>query len=71
MGEKDVEIERMKTTLFALNSKLQQWEEEIGKEQQNIDKARQNMLKFKTKLDKIFSSYEEEMEVPLQQPIKM
>ena len=27
MGEKDVEIERMKTTLFALNSKLQQWEE--------------------------------------------
>ena len=27
MGEKDVEIDRMKTTLFALNSKLQQWEE--------------------------------------------
>lgn len=27
MGEKDVELDRMKTTLFALNSKLQQWEE--------------------------------------------
>jgi len=30
MGEKDVELERMKMTLFALNSKLQQWEEMKG-----------------------------------------
>ena len=27
VGEKEVELDRMKTTLFALNSKLQQWED--------------------------------------------
>ena len=64
ISERDATIEELKM-------RHQQREEEIGKEQQNIDKARQNMLKFKTKLDTIFSSYEAEMEELEDKSIKM
>ena len=64
ISERDATIEELKM-------RHQQREEEIGKEQQNIDKARQNMLKFKTKLDTIFSSYEAEMEELEDKTIKM